>query len=128
MLFIRNAKIVLVVGLVMPLLGVLGYLFYLGDLGFYAPRKGEVVDGKELKGDEGQERSVVRLKITQAMLAGDTHTDLKKLTSFFALEEATLSCSVEETEQLFLEENKAILERYMLKERKVDDEVVLCLE
>jgi len=105
------------------------YVAASGNLGFYAPRKGKVTQGLNLEITGGQSRKVARVSITKEMTGGKPQVTLRQLTSFFALDPGSLSCSVKETEQLFEGEVRPdVVKRHGDKNRKIGDVVTLCLD
>lgn len=124
-----NPRILAVIALFIFQMAILIALAMEHDLGFYAPRKGEVVEGERLNIQNRKPRDTVEIVITEQMTGEDGVTSLQELFKFFALEASTWPCSVAKTETLLFkdEQTSANTKRYLEKPRKVGEQVTLCL-
>ncbi len=100
-----------------------------GNLGIYAPKKGDSARGLNLDSSSGLNRGAAEVTITEDMTDGKPFTTLRELTARFALDPGSLSCSVRETEQFFDSDLRPeVVNLHADKNRKIGDVVTLCLD
>ena len=117
----------LILGLPILFLLTLGWLAFTRDLGFYAPRKGKVAAGAALTGGVLDDRDLIELTITEELCGEKGYTTIEELTSWFALEQSTIACTIQKTDALNTQGDPATRDRQAKKKRNPGELIIICL-